>query len=57
MNIKKFAELAGVSPATVSRVFSRNPGVSEELAQRILKTAAEYNYHPRISEKINFLFE
>ncbi|MBO7147474.1 MAG: LacI family DNA-binding transcriptional regulator [Lentisphaeria bacterium] len=51
MNIKKFAELAGVSPATVSRVFSRNPGVSEELAQRILKTAAEYNYHPRISEK------
>lgn len=51
MNIRKIAELTGVSPATVSRVFSRNPGVSEAVAQRVLKVAAEYNYHPRISEK------
>ena len=28
MNIRKIAELTGVSPATVSRVFSRNPGLS-----------------------------
>lgn len=51
MNIRKIAELTGVSPATVSRVFSRNPGVSKEVAQRVLKKAAEFNYHPRISEK------
>lgn len=51
MNIKKIAELAGVSPATVSRVFSRNHGVREEVAERVLKTAAKFHYHPRISEK------
>ncbi|MBE6375461.1 MAG: LacI family transcriptional regulator [Lentisphaerae bacterium] len=51
MNIKEFAELAGVSPATVSRVFSRNPGVSGENVQKVLKIAEKYNYHPRISEK------
>ena len=51
MNIRKIAELSGVSPATVSRVFSRNPGVSEAVARRVLKVAAEHHYHPRISEK------
>ena len=51
MNIRKIAELAGVSPATVSRVFSRNPGVSRKIAQNVLKIASEHNYHPRISEK------
>ena len=51
MNIRKIAQLAGVSPATVSRVFSRNPGVSPEVAKRIIKIAAAHNYHPRISEK------
>ena len=51
MNIKKIAELAGVSPATVSRVFSRNHGVREEVAEMVLKTAAQFHYHPRISEK------
>ena len=51
MNIRKIAELAGVSPATVSRVFGRNPGVSREISQKVLKIAAENNYHPRISEK------
>lgn len=51
MNIREIAELAGVSPATVSRVFSRNPGVSKELSRKILKIAAERHYHPRISEK------
>lgn len=51
MNIRKIAELAEVSPATVSRVFCRASGVSKEIAQRVLKVAAEHNYHPRISEK------
>lgn len=51
MNIRKIAELTGVSPATVSRVFNRNSGVSEEIVQRVMKVAAECHYHPRISEK------
>ena len=51
MNIRKIAELAGVSPATVSRVFGRSPGVSKKISQKVLKIAAENNYHPRISEK------
>ena len=51
MNMRKIAELAGVSPATVSRVFNRNTGVNEEIAKKIRKIASEYNYHPQISEK------
>ncbi|MBR2904732.1 MAG: LacI family DNA-binding transcriptional regulator [Lentisphaeria bacterium] len=52
MNMRKIAELAGVSPATVSRVFNRNTGVNEETAKKIRKIASEYNYHPQISEKL-----
>lgn len=52
MNMRKIAELAGVSPATVSRVFNRNTGVNEEIAKKIRKIASEYNYHPQISEKL-----
>ena len=52
MNIRKIAELAEVSPATVSRVFGRNPGVSREIAQKVLRIASENNYHPRVSEKL-----
>jgi len=52
MNIRKIADIAGVSPATVSRVFSRNPGVNKDIADKIRKIAVKYNYHPRISEKL-----
>lgn len=51
MNIRELAKLAGVSPATVSRVFNRNPGVGSDAARKIMKIAAAHNYHPRISEK------
>ena len=51
MNITEIAALAGVSPATVSRVFSRNRGVGKDIVRRVMKIAAEHNYHPRISEK------
>ena len=51
MNIREIARLAGCSPATISRVFNRTPGVSKELSQKILKIAAERHYHPRITEK------
>lgn len=51
MNIRKIAELAKVSPATVSRVFSSSPGVSKEVAEKVLLIASQFHYHPRISEK------
>jgi len=52
MNIRKIAEIAEVSPATVSRVFNRNPGVSRSVAQKVRKIALKYNYHPRIPDKL-----
>lgn len=51
MNIREIAKLAGVSPATVSRVFSRNRGVSKDIALKVMKIAATHNYHPRLQEK------
>lgn len=51
MNIREIAAAAGVSPATVSRVFNRAPGVSPAVAERVLLVAKENNYHPRMPEK------
>ena len=48
MSIKKIAERAGVSPATVSRVLN-NPNYrcsSEEMKDTIWKIAMELNYVP-----------
>ena len=48
MSIKKIAEKAGVSPATVSRVLN-NPNYkcqSPEIRERIWKFAMELNYTP-----------
>ncbi len=48
MSIKKIAEMAGVSPATVSRVLN-NPNYrcsSEDVRDRIWKVAMELNYVP-----------
>ncbi|WP_207782720.1 LacI family DNA-binding transcriptional regulator [Phytoactinopolyspora limicola] len=40
------AATAGVSRATVSRVFNGNPSVAPELAERVRATAAELGYAP-----------
>ena len=48
MSINKIAEMAGVSPSTVSRVLN-NPNYhcsSEETRERIWKAAMELNYTP-----------
>ena len=47
-SIQDIARAAGVSTATVSRVFSRHPYVSEKTRENVLKTAREMNYAPHI---------
>lgn len=41
---RKLAQLAGVSPSTVSKVFSGSSEISEETAARIRKIAREYGW-------------
>ena len=40
MRLQDIAELAGVSPSTVSRVFSNNPRISPAVRSRVLELAA-----------------
>ena len=51
MTIRELAKKAGVSTATVSRVFSNSPLVSAEVRDRVLAIAKTYHYHPRIFSK------
>lgn len=51
MTIHEIAKLAGVSPATVSRVFSHHPGIREEIREKIFALSKKHNYHPRLSTK------
>lgn len=46
MNIKEFAKLCGVSPATVSRYFSGTAPTSPEISEIISRAASETGYHP-----------
>lgn len=46
LNIKDIAKLAGVSPATVSRVINGTGNVAEENKQRVLKVLEETGYKP-----------
>ncbi len=46
MNIREFAQLSGVSTATVSRVFSHDPKVRQTTAERIRKLAEQYDFRP-----------
>ncbi len=51
MKLQEIAKLAGVSPSTVSRVFSHYPNISEDVRERVFATARKYSYHPRLSVK------
>jgi DNA-binding LacI/PurR family transcriptional regulator len=51
MKLQEIAKLAGVSPATVSRVFSHHPNIRNEIRERVFAIAKKYNYHPRLSTK------
>lgn len=46
VSIKEVAKRAGVSPGTVSNVFSGNRAVKPELAQRVREAATELGYEP-----------
>ncbi len=46
MNIRKIAELAGVSVATVSRVFNHPERVMPETRERVLAVTREHNFTP-----------
>lgn len=50
MNQKKLAELAGVSPATVSKAFRYSDRISEETRERIFAIAKEYNCFGKFSK-------
>ncbi|MEM1108085.1 MAG: LacI family DNA-binding transcriptional regulator [Planctomycetota bacterium] len=47
MSIIKVAQIAGVSPSTVSRVINRDSRISEETVKRVRRAIEEVNYKPR----------
>ncbi|WP_158866588.1 LacI family DNA-binding transcriptional regulator [Leifsonia sp. AG29] len=46
LNVRQIAELAGVSTATVSRVYRGVGQVSPEMRERVSRAIAEYGYRP-----------
>ena len=51
MKIQEIAALAGVSTATVSRVFSHHPNIRKNVREHVLAVAQQYGYRPRLSGK------
>lgn len=51
MKLQEIAKLAGVSPATVSRVFSHHPNIRDDVRKHVFTIAKAHNYHPRLSTK------
>lgn len=51
MKLQEIARLAGVSPATVSRVFSHHPNIRKDVREHVFAIAKSHKYHPRLSTK------
>jgi LacI family transcriptional regulator len=49
MKLKDIARLAGVSPATVSRVFNHHPNIRSEVRERVLEVSRAHGYHSKPS--------
>ncbi len=54
LNIKDFSEIAGVSVATVSRVFSGKQTVTKKTKEKILTLADQYGFRPNQVAKSSF---
>src|SRR5579863_129287 len=46
--MEEVAKLARVSPATVSRVLSKNPNISAPTVERVMDAVAKLNYHRNV---------
>jgi LacI family transcriptional regulator len=51
ITLEDVAKIAGVSPATVSRVVNNYPHVSQKVRQRVLKVIEDTNYQPNIAAR------
>lgn len=51
LTIRDIARLAGVSPATVSRVLNNNPRVDLEIRERVLRLVEEHRFIPDLTAK------
>lgn len=51
MKIQEIAEKAGVSTATISRVFSHHPNIRPEVRAHVFAIARKFGYVPRLSRK------
>lgn len=51
MTIQEIARLAGVSTATVSRVFNHHPSIRPELREQVLAVARLHGYLPRLAAR------
>lgn len=51
MSVSDVANLAGVSPATVSKVINRYPSVSAENTSRVRKAMQQLNYQPAVRKR------
>lgn len=51
IGLREIAELAGVSPATVSRVFNHHPNVRPDIREHVFAIARENGYSPRLASK------
>lgn len=51
MKLQEIAKLAGVSPATVSRVFSHHPNIRNSVREHVFEVAKKHGYHPRLATK------
>jgi len=51
LTIRDIARMAGVSPATVSRVLNNNPGVDLHVRERVLRVVEEHHFVPDLSAR------
>ncbi|MBN2640547.1 MAG: LacI family DNA-binding transcriptional regulator [Victivallales bacterium] len=51
MRIQDIAKKAGVSTATISRVFSNHPNIRPEVREQVLSVARKYGFRPRLSSR------